>query len=78
MDKIQMYNYLNRVKPYFKRQELELEKDIDVDDDVSSNAHTTRHTDTLVHIGGNIYKSVSKIKTGGSTNSNTSIILVDY
>lgn len=75
MDEIQIYNYLNRVKPFFKKQE-----DVESNDKeiiVAGKAYPTNHTVILRYVGG-IYKVIKndKIK-GGSNKNDINIILYD-
>jgi hypothetical protein len=76
MDEIQIYNYLNRVKPFYKKHEAKAEAETeDQDQDVpNEKAHVTRHTDTLQHVGGGVYKVTNPKVSGGS---DVNIILFD-
>jgi hypothetical protein len=73
MDEIQIYNYLNRVKPFFKRQEESVEPPVVTGGTKYSggNAYVTRHCETLQNVGGGVYK----LKKGGSQASDVEIML---
>jgi hypothetical protein len=75
MDEIQIYNYLNRVKPFFKRQEALTEEPVVTGG--SGKAHPTRHIATLKVVGG-VYKCTSKIKNGGASGSESKIDIILY
>ena len=130
MDEIQLYNYLNRIKPFFKRQESlekeDNESDLKESDEIKNDeeitggefdssefiitddrpgspvdraihiarpymptpighhfggepAYVTRHIETLVHVGGGIYKSKDLVsyndaeKKGGTSSRSSNI-----
>lgn len=69
MDKIQIYNYLNRVKPFFKRQQEQSTVSI------TGGAVVTQHHDILVYTSGGVYKfkDIVDNKTGGNDINNKDI-----
>lgn len=57
MDEIQIYNYLNKVKPFFKRQEETVTEVTGGTKYSGCNAYATRHCDTLRLTVGGVYKA---------------------